>query len=289
MKCRPRLLSAVQICAVLFAVLCAVAPVYAQQSDDGSTDYRIGPRDLLEIKVLEIPELNVERRVLENGTVELPLVGALQISGLTPLEASSRLSNVLTSKFVNRANVTVVVKEYANKPLSIVGAVARPGALNVSGRYTLLEALSAAGGLTSQAGKKIYVMRTASNGLTDILEVRTDDLFRSSASSQWNIPIYPSDVVNVPARTTVKVFCLGEVKAPGALEFDSDDRLTLLTVIAKAGGLTDRASRKIRITRRGAGGEDVETVVDYKSVVNGETPDPQLNADDVVIVKQSFF
>lgn len=288
MMCRPRLKFAV-LSALCLAVICGVAPAHAQQADNGGADYQIGPRDLLEIKVLEIPELNVERRVLENGTVELPLVGAVQINGLTPLEASSRLSNLLMSKFVNRANVTVVVKEYANKPLSIVGAVARPGALNVSGRYTLLEALSAAGGLTSQAGKKIYVMRTSTNGLTDILEVRTDDLFRSSASSQWNIPIFPSDVVNVPARTTVKVFCLGEVKNPGALEFDSDDRLTLLTVIAKAGGLTDRASKKVRITRRSAGGEDVETVVDYKSVVNGDTPDPRLNADDVVIVKQSFF
>jgi protein involved in polysaccharide export with SLBB domain len=95
--------------------------------------------------------------------------------------------------------------------------------------------------------------------------------------------------VNIPARTTVKVFCMGEVKSPGALEFDSDDRITLLSVIAKAGGLTNRASKSVRIKRRGDDGKDVESVVNYNRVVSGDLPDPDLSGDDVVIVKESFF
>lgn len=251
-------------------------------------DYTIGPKDLIEVRVLEIPEMNVERRVKENGTIDLPMIGEFSVNGLSPMQANERLSAVLTAEYVNRANVSIVVKEFSNKPLSILGAVARPGSLNIAGRYTLLQAISAAGGLTEQAGKKIYVIRTAENGESDVLEIQTDDLFRSS-SAKWNIPIYPSDVVNIPARTTVKVFCLGEVKAPGALEFDSDDRISLLSVIAHAGGLTDRASKRITITRRGAQGQDVETIVDYKDLIGGRIRDPQLQADDVVIVKQSFF
>jgi polysaccharide export outer membrane protein len=238
--------------------------------------------------VLEIPELNVERRVSDAGAIELPLVGAFAVNGMTTAEAAQSLQRVLTAKYVNRANVSIVVKQFENKPLSIVGAVAKPGALNISGRYTLLQAISAAGGLTSQAGKRIYVMRTAASGLTDILEIRTDDLFRAS-SGKWNVPLFPSDVVNVPARTVVKVFCMGEVKSPGALEFDADDRITLLSVIAKAGGLTNRASKSIRIKSRGADGRDVETVVNYNRVVSGDIADPQLSGDDVVIVKESFF
>jgi polysaccharide export outer membrane protein len=253
-----------------------------------SNDYQIGPRDLLEVRVLEIPDFNVERRVSDAGTIDLPMVGAFAVNGLTARAAADRLATVLMSKYVNRANVSIVIKQFANKPLSIVGAVATPGSLNVSGRYTLLEAISAAGGLTSVAGKKIYVMRTASNGLSDVLEVRTEDLLRSS-SAQWNIPVYPSDVVNVPPRTIVKVFCMGEVKNPGALEFDADDRISLLSVIAKAGGLTDRASKKIRIKRRGPDGKDDEIVVNYRAVVNGRIADPQLKPDDVVIVAESFF
>jgi len=272
----------------LFALMLLGAPILAAQDTVQGNDYQLGPKDLLEIRVLEIPDLNVERRVSDSGVIDLPMVGALPVNGLTAKEVSDKLVKLLTAKYVNRANVSVVVKQYANKPLSIVGAVANPGSLNVSGRYTLLQAISAAGGLTAQAGRKIYVMRTATNGLSDVLEVRTDDLFRS-ASARWNIPVYPSDVVNVPPRSIVKVFCMGEVKNPGALEFDSDDRISLLSVIAKAGGLTDRASKQIRIKRRGADGKDSETVVNYKAVVGGKVPDPQLKADDVVIVSESFF
>ncbi len=85
------------------------------------------------------------------------------------------------------------------------------------------------------------------------------------------------------------MFCIGEVKTPGAVEFTTDDRITLLSVLAKAGGLTDRASKTIRIKRRDASGHDVETVVDYKRVLSGKDVDPVLKADDVVVIKESFF
>lgn len=269
-------------------VLCLIPTVALAQDELAATDYTIGPKDLLEIRVLEIPELNVERRVSETGTVDLPLIGPFAINGMTVREAGDRLASVLMTKYVNRANVSVVVKDFANKPLSIVGAVARPGSLNITGRYTLLQAISAAGGLTQQAGKKIFIMRSAENGLSDVLEIRSDDLFRSS-TARWNVPVFPSDVVNVPAKTTVTVFCMGEVKEPGALQFDTDDRITLLSVIAKSGGLTDRASKHIRVKRRGPDGRDAELTFNYNQILSRGAADPLLQADDVVIVKESFF
>ena len=252
-------------------------------------EYRIGPRDLLEIKVLELPELNVERRVGDSGVVSLPLVGDVPVAGLAATEAADRLSSILTAKYVNRANVTIVIKEYTNKPISVLGAVQKSGSLNVSGKWDLLQAISAAGGLRADAGKKIYVLRRSENGLTDRLEIATADLF-VNPSPKWNVTIYPSDVINIPARTPVRVFCLGEVRTPGALDFDSDDRITLLSVIAKAGGLTDRAARgSIRIKRRGPDGKDIESTANYGRIVSGKDPDPTLKGDDVVVVKESFF
>ena len=79
------------------------------------------------------------------------------------------------------------------------------------------------------------------------------------------------------------------MKGAGALSFDSDDRLTLLSVVAKAGGLTDRASKKIRVKRRGADGKDTEIVVDYKRILAGDDPDLEIQPNDVVVVKESFF
>jgi polysaccharide export outer membrane protein len=273
---------------LLLALLIGLLAPRLAHAQEASGDYRIGPKDLLEIRVLEITELNVERRVEDSGAIDLPLLGQFKVAGLTALEARAQLEDLLRAKYVNRANVSVVVKEFANKPISVVGAVTKPGSLSISGRFTLLQAISSAGGLDQSAGKKIYVLRRAENGLSDVLEIKTDDLFRGS-TAMWNVPVFPSDVVNVPARTTVKIFCLGEVKTPGALEFDSDDRLSLLSVIAKAGGLTDRASKTILVKRRGADGKDVEAKYNYKAVISGKAPDPTLKADDVVVVQESFF
>ena len=279
MKCaRPNL-------AVLLVAILAPATLGAQNV---SGEYRVGPRDLLEIKVIEIPELNVERRISDGGTISLPMVGDFPVSGLTAAEVRSSLETLLKSKFVNRADVSVVIKEFANKPVSILGAVQHPGALNISGRWFLLQAISAAGGLTEAAGRRIYILRKGESGPSETLEVPTDDLLRG-ATQTWNIPIYPGDVVNIPARSTVRIFCLGEVKTPGAIELSTDDRITLLSVLAKAGGLTDKASKKIRIKRRDASGRDAEYVSDYKRILAGKDPDPVLKGDDVVVVKESFF
>jgi polysaccharide export outer membrane protein len=263
----------------------AVVPAAGQ---DSPGEYKIGPKDLLEIRVLELPELSVERRVSDAGTVELPLIGEVSVGGLSTSEFRQQLEKALMAKYVNRANVSIVVKEFANKPVSVLGAVMKPGSLSISGRWTLMTAITAAGGVNDHAGRKIYVLRRADNGLSDTLEINSEDLFRS-ATPLWNIPIQPADVINIPPRTSVSVFCLGEVKSPGSLQFDSDDRLTLLSVVAKAGGLTDRASKSIRIKRRGPDGKDVERVVDFKKVLSGAEPDPAIEPNDVIVVKESFF
>jgi len=264
------------------------AQIPAAPPQEATGDYVVGPRDLLEIKVLELPELNVDRRVSDGGQIDLPLLGGVPVSGMTASEIRAKLETALTAKYVNRANVSVVVREFANKPVSVLGAVMHPGSLAISGRWTLMTAITAAGGLSDKAGHRILVLRRADNGLSDTLEIKTDDLFQN-ATPLWNIPIQPADVINVIPRTSITVFCLGEVKTAGALTFDSDDRLTLLSVISKAGGLTDRASKTIRVKRQGPDGKDTEKVVDFKKIVSGEIPDLPIEPNDVIVVKESFF
>ena len=274
--------------ALALAALVAAALLPAPLRGAAGEEYRIGPKDLLDVKVFEVPELNVERRVSDAGAIDLPLLGDFPVGGLTAREAASKLEELLKAKYVNRASVSIQIKDFESRPISVLGAVARPGSLTVSGNWTLLQAISAAGGLTPQAGKRIYVLRRADNSLSDTLELSTDDVLQS-ASTLWNVPIYPSDVINVPAKTTVKVFCLGEVKTPGALEFDGNDPLTLLAAIAKAGGLTDRASKTIHIQRRSADGKTVELVAHYRRIVSGRETNLRLEPGDVVIVKESFL
>jgi len=271
---------------VVGAALALSIPTASAQPE---STYRVGPKDLLEIKVFEVPELNVDRRIDDNGAIELPLVGPVSLTNLTVEQVRDKLRALLEARYMRRASVSVVIKEFQNQPISVIGAVAKPGPLPSSGRWTLLQAISEVGGLTAGAGKKLYVLRHADNGLNDQLEINADELMIRS-DPRWNIAIYPNDVINVPPQVTVRVFVLGEVKNPGAIEFSSGDRISLLAVIAKAGGLTDRASRgSIRIRRRGPDGKEVEFAVPYRRMLAGKEPDPTLQPNDLVIVKESFL
>ena len=153
---------------------------------------------------------------------------------------------------------------------------------------TLLEAITAAGGLAPSHGDSIFILRRAPNGLTDQVEVSIDDLL-VRADPEVNIPIYANDLINVPPAAEVTIYTLGEVGSPGAISFRSTERVTLLAAIARAGGLSERASKKLLIKRRQPDGGTREIEVRYKRIVSGKEPDLELRQGDVIIVKESFF
>lgn len=250
--------------------------------------YRIGPKDLLEVKVFEVPELNIERRVSDEGSINLPLIGDVPVTDLTDAELADRLKALLESRYVQRASVSVFIKEFRSRPITVLGAVRQPGELKFSGRWTLLEAISAAGGLADNRGDTIFVLRRAGNGLSDQIAISVEDLI-VRADPDANIPIFSNDLINIPPRVEVTVFCLGEVRSPGALNFQSTQRITLLSAIARAGGLSDRASKKLTIKRRERSGKDVELEADFRRILAGKAPDIELQDGDVVVVKESFF
>lgn len=280
---------AVWVClgALLLAAALGTAQVVAPSGSPAS-GYRIGPKDLVEIRVVELQDLNVERRVSEKGTINLPFLGDISAAGLTDAELAARLKAELERQVLQRASVSVQVREFRARPISVIGAVQRPGNLDFAGRWTLLEAITAAGGLAPSHGSTVYVLRHADNGLSDQIAIELDDLL-VRADPRVNIPIFPNDLINVPATLDVTIYFLGEVSQPGALTFKSTERITLLTAVARAGGLTDRAARRILVRREDASGKAQEIEVDYKRVVAGKDPDIQLRAGDVVVVKESFF
>jgi polysaccharide biosynthesis/export protein len=254
-----------------------------------ASGYRLGPKDLVEIRVLELPELaSLERRVSEKGTINLPFLGEVAAAGLTDAELAARIKTELEREMLQRASVAVQVREFRARPIAVIGAVNTPGNLEFAGRWTLLEAITAAGGLSDSHGRTAYILRHADNGLSDQIAIDLDDLF-VRADPRMNIPIFPNDLINIPVTLEVTIYFLGEVAQPGALTFKSTERITVLTAVSRAGGLTDRAARKILIRREDASGKSQEIEVDYKRLVAGKDPDIQLRAGDVVVVKESFF
>ncbi len=278
----PGRLSAAAVAAA--AVLLWSAPAGAA---GGGTDYPIGPKDLLDVRVIEEPSLNVERRVNAEGEIDLPVVGRLVVADLTATEAAAAIRTALEG-FLQKATVTVEVLEARSRPITVLGAVKKPGILELSGRWTLLEALTEAGGLTSDHGSTIHVLRRSDNGLSDQLAIPVEDLL-VRADRTVNIPILANDVINVAETLEVTVFLMGEVGRQGAVTFSSRERVTLLAALAKAGGLTDRASKKILVKRPRGGGAATELVVNYKSLLSGREPDFPLKDGDLIVVKESFF
>jgi len=282
----------------VLAALPAAAPPAAPPSSSSSPQpsapavkapgYRVGPRDLLDVRVFEMPELTGTRRVSEDGTISLPPLADLQIAGLTEAEVAQKLKALLESTYLQRATVEVAVQEFRSRPISVIGAVRQPGNLAFSGRWTLLEALTAAGGIAENHGSSVYVLRRADSGLSDQITIDLGDLL-DRADPKVNIPLVANDLVNVPSFVEVTVYCLGEVARPGAVSFKSTEQITLIAALARAGGLNDRASRKIRVKRAGAKAGTPEVEVDYKRILAGKDSDVDLHQGDVVVVKESFF
>ena len=271
------------------AALVALAPLAASAQEPSTVStYRLGPKDLLRVKVFEVPELNVDSRVSETGTVNLPLIGEVPASGLTGQEFGASLKRLLEARYVNRANVSVEILEFRSRPITLIGSVKQPGNLAFPGRWTLLDALAAAGGLADSYGDLVYVLRRAENGLTYQLAIPVRELM-VEGRPEANVPIFANDLINIPARVDISIYCLGEVRSPGELKFKSTERITVLSAIARAGGLTESASKKIRVKRREGGSLGPEIVVDYRRLLAGKEPDLELGEGDVLVVKEALF
>lgn len=252
-----------------------------------SSDAPIGPRDVLEIRVLQDPTMNARPIVTDDGKISFGFLGKLDVNGLTPVQLEQKIKSELEKKYMQHADVTVLVAEAGNRPISVVGAVMKPGRINATGNLTLLQALTQAGGLAVGYGKTVYVLRSAPNGLTDQISIDVDDLM-INGNPDLNLPLRPNDVVNVPLESMINIYLLGEVMKPGKVQFRRSQSPMLLQAIADAGGPTDRAAAKCIIKRK-VNGKETNIVVDFKRIMNGKAQDVPLMDDDTIYVRESTF
>lgn len=245
-------------------------------------DYRIGPKDLLEIAVFGLPELTQTVRVAEDGSITMSLLGRVEVSGLTAQELEKKLASFLDKQFTKDARVTVFIREY--QKVSVIGAVGRPGMYELVGPTTLLQVIAQAGGLTPLAINEIYVYRPAPDGKQSIIAIDLEDL--AGGSQDLNIELKPKDIISVPTDRTQNVFVYGEVRTPGAIPYLSSKRITLLQAIAQAGGTTEWAKKtRITIKRKDkTTGKEVKIRVNLKNMISGKIADIMLDEGDVIIV-----
>ena len=246
-------------------------------------DYKIGPNDLLEIRVFELPDLNLTVRVSEDGSITFSLLGRIEVAGYTAHGLEQKLATVLTEKYVpGGAHVSVFIREY--QKISVIGAVGQPGLYELVGPTTLLQAIAQAGGLTALATAEVYVYRQEADGKQTIISIDLEDL--NSGSRDLNIDLRPKDVISIPIDQTLNVFVYGEVRNPGAIPYLRSKKITLLQAVAQAGGPTEWAKKsKVVVKRKDrATGKEMKINVNLKKMIEGKVADIVLEEGDVVIV-----
>ncbi len=268
--------------------VCLVLTIAAGQ-EKFISEYRIGPKDLLEVSVFGLNELNRTVRVSETGMITLPPLGEVVVEGLTKSELEKRLSSLLEEKYLQNPQVSVFIREYQSKKVSIIGAVRTPGSYELLGRQTVLQMISQAGGITNEAGEEIVILRELPDGTGTSLRLPIEDLMLKGDIA-LNVPLEPNDVISIPIDKTVKVYVFGQVRNPGALDVRRSRIPTLLQAIAQAGGFGERASKsRVVIKRKDDKGKEVKQEINVKDVIKGKIKDVQLQENDVVFVPETVF
>ncbi len=169
-----------------------------QQVVKAKTDYRISSADLIAVTVYQDAEMSRKVRVNANGTVSMPLIGAVKVGGMTLIEAQAAIESKL-GKFLVSPQVSLFIEEYGNKTIYVMGEVQKPGSYPIptESRMTVLEAISTAGGFTPIAAQdRARVLRNV-NGQSVTYTINTKEI-TSEGQKEKDMVLEPNDVIYVP-------------------------------------------------------------------------------------------
>ena len=265
--------------------------------------YRIGPRDVISIRVVSagrfIPELSMDSvEVNECGRIPVPSVqyeeqNDMQAAGLTRTELAEQLRTIY-KKYKKTPQVIVMVREYNSQPVAINGAVVRPGQFQLRRQVRLLELVQFfAGGPTERAGGSIQIARTSNPNACQAGAATDADavqflVFNLNATlkgdEQSNPFLQPGDVITLPEAR--EAYVIGNVLHPGPVLL-REEGITVSRAIAMAGGtMPDTKKDKIRIVRQEPGSQTKrEIFVDLRAIDKHQAEDVALLPNDIVEVQ----
>lgn len=263
----------------LLTNLVLATPTLAQSIDPSA----VRPSDLIDVVVLGQPSLSADFAVDKDGAISFPLLGTVEVAGLTPAGIAAKLQALLGAGYIKRPEVSVRVKEYRSRPVLVLGEVARPGVVSLTEDRSLLTVLADAGGLTGDAGHELLVARAPEGsenlaidrflsvpvvpGLTDAIRtlepdqlppgaIPGSDVFRASfrelvkGNPEHNLILEGGDLVYVPHAA--QVFVTGYAARPGTFKYL--DGMTVQDLLQLVGGAGDRGSlKRLKIIRFEAG------------------------------------
>ncbi len=271
-------------------------------------DYTVSPEDLLDIVVMDVPEVSRTYRVSSNGLLTLPLL-------TEPITAEGQtldqLAHLIATRFhdagmLNNAQVSVSLKETRLHAVLVSGEIKTPGSYPIYGPTRLIDVLVKAGGVMPTAGDDAIVSRSDAGAHADAIESAKTGQPNPTANSRsftlnirklvetgddnTNVMLYPGDRVTV--QRAELIYVLGAVGRPGGYVLsDSRQHITVLKALAMAGDVNNIAKRGgIRILRRDPAAENEqrkEIPVDYPAIAKGKIDDIRLVPDDILFVPES--
>ncbi|HKS28648.1 MAG TPA: polysaccharide biosynthesis/export family protein [Pyrinomonadaceae bacterium] len=265
---------------------------------DRDDRYRIGPGDVLDIRVFNRPQLSREAvRVDARGMIQMPLLeGDIQAACKTEEELAKEIATRYL-KYQRNPYVNVFVKDFQSTPVAVVGAVDKPGRFQLQRRVRLAELVAFAGGPTDKAGQRVQVARTGgqslceSRGITspsdsdneEFLSFNLIDTLRGAENS--NPYMRPGDIVTIPEAE--QAFVVGNVFKPAVIPLK--EPTTVAQAVAMAGGaLRDSKTDKVRILRQIPNSPNkTEIIVNLSAISKRQAEDVVLRGGDIVDVPTS--
>jgi polysaccharide biosynthesis/export protein len=275
----------------------------AKQAPPLVSEYKLGSGDLVNVDVFDVPQLSRDVRVSESGYISLPLLPERIVAkGLSAMQLQEKIAELLkASGLVTYPEVTVSLKEQRSQPITVIGSVKAPQVIQSLRPMSVLEVLSACGGITEEAGSIMLVTRKVppdttaktDSGEPDLLATPqsiTVDLWDllNSPTPKDNIMVVGGDIVTVPRAGIFYV--VGAVTHPGGFILSNDaDQMTTLKALALASGVTStaKANESVIVRKDPATGISKEIPVDLKKLMERKGADAKMQANDILFVPDS--
>ncbi len=160
-------------------------------------DTTLGAGDLFEVRVYRQDDLSGLYSVSSEGTISFPLIGSVDVAGKTPAEVEQTIRQRLADGYLNDPQVSVLVKEYRSKKVSVFGQVRKPGTLPYADGMTIVEAISQAGGFTEMARKNGVTVTRKGKEKSEKYTIPVESIGEGKAPDFF---VRPGDTIFVPRR-----------------------------------------------------------------------------------------
>ncbi|AXC13682.1 Capsule polysaccharide export protein [Acidisarcina polymorpha] len=246
----------------------------------------IGPGDVLHVQFYDTPDMEQHPRVSDAGDISLLFLGQIHVAGLSATQAARAIEAAFAAhKIMRQPQVILNVETYATQAVTVTGQVHTPGAYPISTPRSVVDVLTLAGGLSDDADRNITIERRGTKEkIPYFLSNHADRALDTS------VMVNPGDTIIVPKAGLVYV--LGDVSRPGGYVLDSnnDAKLTVLQMVAVAGGtLNSAVPSHTRLLRKKPDGSYEQTPVPLGDMQKGKAADVAMQANDVLFVPFSYL